>query len=91
MVRFTKHILVVAITAAAAAAPSTAAAMIDRSGAGQPGEPTSVTFTAPGSAQSASNAFDWGDAGIGAAASAVLIGGGMVYSRRRPARRVAAS
>ena len=35
--------------------------------------------------------FDWGDAGIGAAATALLIGaGGILVGRRRSARRVVA-
>jgi hypothetical protein len=89
MPKFTKRKAAVAVLAAAAIAAPTASA--------QPVEsflPSSVNASGDTSTVAASNDFDWGDAGIGAAGALSLLGlgtGAVVIGRRSRRSRPATS
>jgi hypothetical protein len=93
MLQMTKRIALAATVAAALAVPSGADARINMEPNAQTASIAEVgaTGSQSGGIQAPANGFDWGDAGIGAAATALLIGaGGILVGRRRSARRVVA-
>jgi hypothetical protein len=91
-----RRFLTVGVVLAAASFPAAAQARFDLGpatppAATAPGQPVSVT---PGSDASAQGGFQWGDAGIGAAGTVVLLGAGALATgvgRRRRAHRSAIS
>jgi hypothetical protein len=89
MFKASKRTLIAALAVAAAVAPSTASARFllndPVSGAATSGQSVSAAPHASQPGPSTSGAFDWGDAGIGAAAAVALMGGATVAlgGRRR--------
>ena len=93
MLQIAKRSLVVVLTAATAASSPAYASIYRQPSSGQQfgSSETGARVQQAAGLQTSANGFDWADAGVGAAASALVIGAGGVIGRRRHTRRVVAS